>query len=337
MKAHKSISSVLIIFIVSLGFFITENALALNYVVKRGDTLSKIAVKYNTTINIIMNVNGLRSNLIIVGQTLEIPEAGDITIYKAPADTPVEPPVKAKEDSSKEPSAIVEDIEEMTEPPIRPEAPSEKTSTVIEDQPQIPGAIDFKWAFVARKDPNGRNKIINIAEMASNPGSEKPTITSGDKISFFVEPGQNTYIYLYLVDSRGNLELIFPTSLDKNVLKSEFTAGKGTYIPAKYEWFSFDDNRGTETFYLLASSSQLMKLEELTSLYLNAEGDQESTKQMILNEIKGKKKLVAFKNSIEKPISFGGRIRGLEIDIAKLAVEVTGKNIYSKTIRLEHE
>ena len=58
---------------------------------------------------------------------------------------------------------------------------------------------------------------------------------------------------------------------------------------------------------------------------------------MILNEIKGKKKLVAFKNSIEKPISFGGRIRGIEIDIKLLAVEVTGKNIYSKTIRLEHE
>ena len=346
MKSYKLKGFLLIFVLFAVSLSLAGQSLAADYAVKRGDTLHKIANKYGITVQELMSANGLNSDIVLVGQTLAIPEAG--------------------------------------------EAPAYKELAVMEDEPLVPGAINFKWAFVARKDPGGRNKLINLAEMVSNLGTEKPVITSGDKISFFVEPGQNTYVYIYLVDSRGNLELIFPTSMDENVLKSEFTAGKRTYIPGKYEWFSFDDNRGTEMFYLLASSSQLMKLEELTSVSLNAEGDRETSKQMVLNEIKGKKKLVAFRSPPEQPISFGGRMvfkirkscycrievvgdeeptpepemkpeappdkpaavtpekqpvkaeegpaaRGLEIDIAKLAVEVRGKDLYSKTIRLRHE
>jgi len=202
---------------------------------------------------------------------------------------------------------------------------------------QVPGAIEFEWAFVAVNEPAGKNEIINIAKIVSNPGSEMPVIKEGDNISFYVEPGENTYVYIYMLDSSGNIDLIFPTSLDKNVIKSELTAGKKNYIPGKYEWFSVDDKKGTETYYLLASSQPLDKLEDLTKDYINAEGDQETTKQMILNEIKGQKKTYAFGNPVEEPISFGGRIRGIKKDIAMMAVEVKGKDFYSKTIKLKHE
>ena len=45
----------------------------INYTVKAGDSLYKIAKEYNTTVNAIMNVNNLTSNALQVGQVLKIP------------------------------------------------------------------------------------------------------------------------------------------------------------------------------------------------------------------------------------------------------------------------
>ena len=48
------------------------------YTVKRGDTLSKIAREYNTTVEQIVEVNGIRNpNLIFTGQRLEIPTSSN--------------------------------------------------------------------------------------------------------------------------------------------------------------------------------------------------------------------------------------------------------------------
>ena len=44
------------------------------YIVKKGDTLYKIALRYNTTVNKIMDLNGLKSTNLSIGQTLRIPE-----------------------------------------------------------------------------------------------------------------------------------------------------------------------------------------------------------------------------------------------------------------------
>ena len=50
----------------------------INYTVKRGDTLSEIALRYNTTVNILTSINNISNpNLIYIGQVLKIPSNGE--------------------------------------------------------------------------------------------------------------------------------------------------------------------------------------------------------------------------------------------------------------------
>ena len=51
---------------------INDNVNLVNYTVQSGDTLYKIANKYNTTVSDIINKNGLTSNLLKIGQILVI-------------------------------------------------------------------------------------------------------------------------------------------------------------------------------------------------------------------------------------------------------------------------
>ncbi|WAA10342.1 LysM peptidoglycan-binding domain-containing protein [Fervidibacillus albus] len=53
------------------------------YVVKKGDTLSHIAKKYDTTVNELAKLNNIKNvNLIYVGQKIKIPTASDIKGFK---------------------------------------------------------------------------------------------------------------------------------------------------------------------------------------------------------------------------------------------------------------
>lgn len=53
----------------------SSSAATTGYVVQRGDSLSKLAIKFNTSVKKIMELNGLKSTNIRVGQKLKLPEA----------------------------------------------------------------------------------------------------------------------------------------------------------------------------------------------------------------------------------------------------------------------
>ena len=59
-----------------------NNVNTVTYVVKKGETLYKIANKYKTSVSDIMKLNNLSSNLLSVGQELLIPtEAEEVVTY----------------------------------------------------------------------------------------------------------------------------------------------------------------------------------------------------------------------------------------------------------------
>lgn len=85
----------ILVLIITLPF--TPNAFPFNeYIVRRGDNLSKISEKFNVSVNDLKNLNGLKNDKLRVGELILIPES-DIIIATSS---------KIKEDANKQPSDV---------------------------------------------------------------------------------------------------------------------------------------------------------------------------------------------------------------------------------------
>jgi len=303
----------------------------IDYTVVRGDTLSGIARKFRVTVKELYRANNLKSDLILVGQKLKIPKKAAFPAYEEPPLKPEKPTVTIEKPVIPEEKLAIS-IEKEPIPEDKPAMPVEKPSI-------SPGTLKFKWALVARIDPQGQNKKVNIAKNVAEKQIRTTTVSPGDKIALYVEPFEHTYVYVFLEDSRGNLELIYPTSMDNSVLQTEFEPGTGTYIPGKFEWFEFDENPGTEKFYVVASSRRLKDLETETKSYLEAESDSDKqlAKSNVLDEIYQTTRFYAARPRRTRLTPIAGTVRGLQFDIARLAVEVVSDSFYTETIEIKHE
>jgi len=92
-----------------------------HYVVKKGDSLSRIAFEYGTTVSALKEANGLTSDLIMAGQELVIP--GGVTRREAP-----KPEVQLKPPAPEEPDIRIE--ERMPAVDARVEEPVSRRETV---------------------------------------------------------------------------------------------------------------------------------------------------------------------------------------------------------------
>ena len=80
--------SLFVFFALLLGFMIPGQVKAEEYIVQPGDSLSRIAGQFGTTVEAIAQANDISDpNLIVVGQVLEISAAGDIGMAEAAADS----------------------------------------------------------------------------------------------------------------------------------------------------------------------------------------------------------------------------------------------------------
>lgn len=134
--------------------------------------------------------------------------------------------------------------------------------------------VSFSWAFFMKQE-GGQVRSLAF---------ETPeAVASGELFRIYLELHNGSFLYLFLFDSREDLYLVFPPS--GSFYNGDFAAGYKSYIPSGREWFSLDDLKGTERFYLLASSKRLFELEKLTDRFL-ATGDQ-LLKQQLLEKIEG--------------------------------------------------
>ena len=188
--------------------------------------------------------------------------------------------------------------------------------------------IKFNWAFIIRTK-EGSIETLDFGE--------RVTAYSGDQIKIFLQPIGTVYLYLFFYSSQKELSLFFPASFDD--FDHSFRNGEGYYIPSNDRWFVLDENRGVETFYLLASATRLKTLEETTIVFLNAsEKKREMMKLKLITEIKGiRKRHSELKVHTEKPLSIAGTVRGVDTGMEHYVFEVESEEFYGKTLRIDHK
>lgn len=187
--------------------------------------------------------------------------------------------------------------------------------------------LQFNWAFVKR-GPGGVPQPINFSENVS--------ILRGDLFKISIQPVNSVFLYLFLHDAGGNLQLLFPDSF-QDFEQARYVGGR-FLIPAGENWFTLDSAKGTERFYLLASMKRLEGLEKLTSAYQRgASSEKAAQRQAVLDEIA---RLIAEHSKLrmvaEKPVTVAGGTRGIDSPVAKLATRIEAEEFYTKTFRLEH-
>lgn len=122
--------------------------------------------------------------------------------------------------------------------------------------------VSFSWAFLVKSE----SRPVQALEFA---GPEP--VFAGELLRIYLEWPAQSFVYLYLLDSKEDLYLVFPPN--GSFYNGDFPAGYQTYIPSGREWFALDELKGRERFYLLASNKRLFELEKLTDSFL-ASNDQ---------------------------------------------------------------
>ena len=123
-------------------------------------------------------------------------------------------------------------------------------------------AVSFSWAFFLRPE-DGQVKSLDFK-------TPEP-VSDGELLRIYLELHGQSFVYLYLHDSKEDLYLVFPPN--GSFYNGGVPAGYKSYIPSGHEWFALDDALGTERFYLLASNKRLLELERLTDRFMVVGGD----------------------------------------------------------------
>jgi hypothetical protein len=186
--------------------------------------------------------------------------------------------------------------------------------------------LKFKWAFLIRNEAGGA-QVMDF--------KEKVAITKGDAIRIYLEPVTNVYLYLYLFDAQKQLRCLFPAAPD--AYEKGAPPAAPHVLPGDGKWYVMDAEKGTEKFFLLASSTRLTTLEALTRKMIASPDDAEA-KSRLLDEIqlvrRARGDLTA---PVEKGVPIAGTVVAVTRGEAGEATLTEAPGFYARTLRMEHE
>jgi hypothetical protein len=195
--------------------------------------------------------------------------------------------------------------------------------------------VCFCWAFGGIVKGTQGLEFISIARDA--------TLKTGDRLKLLIELEKKCFVYVIYRSAQGEVALLFPYELRQ--FADDYITGKKYYIPQGDRWFELDENKGEETFYLLASAQRLTELEMLLEQYMSAEQSKRPTLgTQILARIRMiKRQHHGLTTAAERPVPIGGCVRGLGkddkgsfSDIAAVAVGISADNFFSRTFTIDH-
>ncbi len=119
---------------------------------------------------------------------------------------------------------------------------------------------------------------VNYVHRAGATGPFKPfgdgaTLHSGDQYKILFTPSEDAWVYIFQVDSAGQVFRLFPMRAFGGVRLDNVnpaTGGKTHVLPARDKAFQLDDQTGTERIYFVASRRPDRELEGLNDKLENA-------------------------------------------------------------------
>ena len=175
----------------------------------------------------------------------------------------------------------------------------------------------FTWGFFVK---DGQGKVNSLAF------DTQEVVASGDLLRIYLELRERSHVYMYLFDSMEDLYLVFPP--DPGFYRGEFPAWHKAYIPSGRNWFTLDDIKGTEKFFLLASPSRMADLEEWTERFL-ADRDDRGLQDDLLGLIQKKVELFSVGGSfdvVQAQVPYG-KLKGIvtqDLLVAARTISTTG-------------
>ena len=194
--------------------------------------------------------------------------------------------------------------------------------------------IDFDWAFGVYTEKD--KKLISI--------DRDTALKSGDDIKMLINLSKECFVYVIHYGPKDEVDLLFPYDLQQ--FKTDYKVNKTYFIPKGKSWGTLDQQKGKEVFFIVASNKRLPNLEAKLSAYMSAPaGNKAVLAKEVVSEVRGvRKSFTEYTTLAEKPITIGGNIRGTKKagdekrpDISTVAKRITARNLYTKTITIDHK
>ena len=186
--------------------------------------------------------------------------------------------------------------------------------------------VQFSWAVLS-DTPEGL-KTLDF--------TKPKTLPDGTTIQIYLEQKPGVYIYIYLIDSRGALDFLFPGDID--FYNSVTPTDRIFRIPADTDRFELTPPGGQEKLHLIASSSRLTGLEKLTADYLEQPEDpqRQAAVTQEMKRIRKQHSKLAQTTETSVPVAGTVRSRGALFDSFEVT-KVNAKSFYSRILRIIHE
>ncbi|GAG75204.1 unnamed protein product [marine sediment metagenome] len=117
-------------------------------------------------------------------------------------------------------------------------------------------ALSFHVNYVYRSEGKGELKPINNGDV----------LKSGDHFKIIFTPDKDCYVYIFQVDSSGQIFKLFPMKSFMGVQVNNFnpvTKGTTYTLPSSEKAFMLDDQVGTERIYFIVSKERNKEIERL--------------------------------------------------------------------------
>ncbi len=109
------------------------------------------------------------------------------------------------------------------------------------------------------KTAPGKSAVLQIKRLRNNieePVKDGEIIRQDDQYAIEFQAGNDPYVYIFQVDTKGKLTPIFPNSKISSKT-NPVTPGAFYRIPESGKWFFLDENKGQEQVFFLAQKAPL--------------------------------------------------------------------------------